>query len=211
MSKSLILAKSKAAAYQTVDEFQILRALAVAVASPELRTSLVGGESLHATILVHLREVEGTVETARQVRYINIESELLVEEVEHLVVAGVLHQVYAGSNVAAACAFGDKAELDGVARSRDTVRARVIGAVDSAVSRAAFGIRTDGSVPGVTGVAVGITGGCVKPSPVGIEHDGLGGRGTATGLCALGDLEGRVGLGSVGAGLLAVHERKRGK
>ncbi len=40
----------------------------------------------HPAVLLHLYEVEGAVESARQVGHVNVEGELPVEQLEHVVV-----------------------------------------------------------------------------------------------------------------------------
>ena len=64
------------------DELDVLGALRVAVTSSVLGTNLVPREARHTTIGIHLREVDGTVKTARKVRHVDIESEFHVLHVE---------------------------------------------------------------------------------------------------------------------------------
>lgn len=68
----------------SVDELEITRALRVAVASAVLCTSFVVREATDATVSVHLREVDGAVETAREVGDVDIEGELPVQDFEEL-------------------------------------------------------------------------------------------------------------------------------
>lgn len=125
-----------------------MRALRIAVASSVLGTSFVGGELGHATILRHLREVESAVKSARKVRHIDIESELLVLQVEDLVAGLALEEVDAGTNVLL-LALGDELESKRVAGGGDTVSARVVGTIESAVLRARRTVGAQGGVPGV--------------------------------------------------------------
>jgi predicted ABC-type sugar transport system permease subunit len=128
--------------------------LRITVASSVLGTSLVGGEFGHTTIGVHLGEVEGTVETAREVGDIDVERKLLVEELEHLVGGVAGHEVDTRPNVRLGRS-GDEFESEGVAGGGDTVGTLVVGTVEGTVRRASGTIGAESSVPGVAGVAVG--------------------------------------------------------
>ena len=61
----------------SVNELDVVRTLRVAITGTVLGTSFVVGELGHATIFIHLREVESTVETAREVRNVDVKSEFL--------------------------------------------------------------------------------------------------------------------------------------
>ena len=101
-----------------------MRALGVAVTSSVLRTSLVGGEARHATVLVHLHEVEGTVQAARKRRHVDVEGELLVLEVEHLVGGVVVgEEVHAGTDIRSGRSLGHKLHRERVPAGGDTVGA----------------------------------------------------------------------------------------
>ena len=101
-----------------------MRALGVAVASTVLGTGRVGREAGLATVSVHLDEVERAVETAREVGHVNVESELLVLQVEHLVRGVVLgEEVDTGTDVLGVRALLDELEVELVAARRDTVGA----------------------------------------------------------------------------------------
>lgn len=127
--------------------------LRIAVASSVLGTSLVGGVFGHTTISVHLDEVESTVKTTRKVGHIDVESEFLVLEFEHLVLGIARHKVYTRTDV------GSRHELEGksVTTGGDTVSTRIIGTIESAVLSASGGIGAERRVPGVPGVTVGVT------------------------------------------------------
>lgn len=142
-------------------------ALRVTVTSSILGTSLVIGELGHTTICVHRDEVKSTVETTREVRHVNIECELLVLQLEHLVLGRARHEVDTRTNVGACH------ELEGerITTGSDTVSARVICTVQSTVLGASGGIGTEGGVPAVTGVTVGVARGGVQPTPVGVKYD----------------------------------------
>lgn len=184
-------------------------ALRVAVSSSVLGTSLVGGEARHATISVHLGEVDGTVKAARKVGYIDVKGELLVLHVE-LLVGGRRsrsHEVDTGADV------GASLELQGEGRAGagDTVCARVVGTIESAVGSACSTIRAQGSVPGVTSVAVGRATGAVEPAPVSVEHDGSRLSRARAGSRACLPGESGVGLSSESSDLLGVDSGEEGE
>lgn len=141
--------------YLAVDELQVTRALRIAVAGTHLGTSLVAGVLSHTTIGIHLGEVEGAVETAGEVGDVDVEGELLVEELEHLVARVGLHEVETGADVLVGTA-GDEVELERGPAGGDTVGTGVVRSVQSAVGGAGGGVGAQGRVPGVSGVAVGV-------------------------------------------------------
>jgi len=213
-----------------VDELDVLRALAVAVPSAILGTGLVALEPRQATVLVHLAEVDGAVQTARELGHIDVHGELLVEQVKQAVLFVAGHQVDAGPDVLAVVVLGDKIEPQraGLGR-RDAVCLLVVGTVNGAVCRACRTVGARRLVPGTARVAVGVAVGDVRPAPVGLrsvsqlsggpagckttyvkDHGGvlLGarpGRGA--------DLDGERGVlfGRVSADLLAEHEAGEGE
>lgn len=183
-----------------------MRALRVTVSSTVLSTSLVGGELGQTTVLVHLGEVECTVETAREVGHVNVEGELLVQELEHLVCSVGLHEVDTRADVGASLEL----ESQGIAAGGDTVCAGVVSTVDRAVLSAGRRVWAKSGVPGVTGVAVSVTGGSVEPTPVGVEHNS-GILVGAAGFCA--GLRRKLGvdLSHLSADLLAVDGSDEGE
>jgi len=185
----------------SIDELDVTRTLRVAVAGTIFGTSLVGGELGHTTIGVHLGEVEGTVKTAREVGDVDVESELLVQELEHLVVSLVGHEVDTRADVLLG-GLSDEFEGECVTAGGDTVCARVISTVESAVRSTGFAIRAKTGIPGVAGVAVGVTGGGMEPTPVRVEDNGTAALDRATAGSALRPLELRMGLCCVSADLL---------
>ena len=145
-------------------------ALSVAVASSVFGTGLVSRETGETTICVHLGEVESTVETAREVGDIDVESEFLVLELEHLVGGVGGHEVDTRSDVLAVGVGRDELERQGIATGGDTVGGSVVSAFESAVLGAGDVVGAESSVPGVAGVAVGVLTGSrgVEPAPVGV-------------------------------------------
>ena len=86
----------------------------------ELSTSLVVA-LVDATVGGHLGEVESTIQTAGQVGHVDIESEFLADEIEHLVLGVGLHEVGTGADVGGERALGDKLQVQRIAAGRDTV------------------------------------------------------------------------------------------
>ena len=108
--------------YLTVDELDVLGALRVAVTGTVLGTSLVVSELAGTTIGVHLNQVDCTVETTRKSGHVDVESELLVLEVEELVGGVVLREeVDTGTDVLRVRALGHELERELVAAGGDTV------------------------------------------------------------------------------------------
>ena len=111
-------------AYLAVDKLDVVRALSVAVTSSVLGSSLVVGEAGLATVGVHLDEVESAVQAAGELRHVDVESELLVLEVEHLVLGvGRVQEVHTRADVGRVRAVGHELERKRVAARGDTVGA----------------------------------------------------------------------------------------
>lgn len=101
---------------------------------------------------------------------VDVEGELLVQELEHLVVCIIGHEVDARTDVLLG-ALGDEFEGEGITAGGDTVSARVVGTIESAVGSASLAIGAKTSVPSVASVAVGKAAGGVEPAPVRVEDD----------------------------------------
>lgn len=119
-------------AHLAIDEFDIVGTLSVAITSPVLSTSLIGGVLGQTTVCVHLNEINSTVETARKVGHVDIECELLVLHVEHEIVGVVVHKVDTGADVRVR-ALRNEVEAEGVTGGRDTVDTTVIRSIESTV------------------------------------------------------------------------------
>jgi hypothetical protein len=156
----------KAEPYLAVDELDVLGTLRVTITSSVLRTGLVARELGETPIGVHLRKVEGTIKTTRKVRDIDVESELLVENLEKFVLTIAVHEVNTGTDVLPVRVVRHEFESDRIARDADTIGTRVIRAFDSTVRRAGLAIGANGGVPCVSGVAVGVAVFVVGPPPV---------------------------------------------
>ena len=108
-------------------------ALSVTVSSPVLSTRLITRESGQSTVRVHRNEVESAIETARELRHVEVEGEFLVQEVEHLVFRLVLEQVDTGSDIFSVLVARDELELEFTATRGDTIGSLVVDTLDCAV------------------------------------------------------------------------------
>lgn len=182
-----------------------MRALSITVTSTVLRASFVAGRvGRGTTIGLHLGEVQSSVQPARKLRDINVESEFLVEQLEHLVLAiGAVHEIDTRPNVGRELALRDELVLERGSPGGDTIGARIVRAFKSAVLCARLGVGAVLVNPVVSIVAVRITIDVVEPAPVGIEHNGASNvaAGALRGTPLPGEL--RVGLLLQGANLLA--------
>ena len=130
--------------YLAVDELQITRALGVTVAGSVLGTSLVALVLALSTIGVHRNEVQGSVQAAGEFRDVDVESELLVLEVERLVRLIVLrHQIGTRANVFTL----DELELQRVCFSSDTIGFGVVRSLQGTARGAGLVIRAELLVP----------------------------------------------------------------
>lgn len=125
-----------------VDELQVPRALRITVASSVLGTSLVAIVLGHTTIGIHGNEVQSSVESTGKTRGVHIESELLVEQLEHLVRAVILHQEHARTDVGTS----DEFQGQGVTIGSRAVSAFVVGAIDGTVGSASLIIRAESCI-----------------------------------------------------------------
>jgi hypothetical protein len=155
----------------SVDKLDVVGALCIAVSGSVFGTSLVAGILGKTSIGIHFGEVKSTIDTAGHVGDVDVESELLVLDLEELVV-GVVggHEVYTGTNVGIG-RLGYKLHGECIARSGDTVCATVVGTLESAVGGTCCGIGAKSRIPSVTSVTVGITRSRVEPAPVGVDHN----------------------------------------
>jgi len=191
------------------NHLQVVWALRIAVTGTIFGTSLICWVLGHTTVLVHFDEVDGTVQTARQVGNVNVHGELGVLEVDSQVGSVGVHQEDTGTNVGTA-ALGDELEGQGVTAGGDTIGSGIVGTLKSAVGGAGDIIWAESSIPLVTGVTVGVTTCSVEPSPVGI-NDNLGALSSAARRGTLVRSKGRMDLSSVGTNLLGSCESDEGR
>jgi len=175
------------------------------VSSTILGTCFVAREPGKTTILIHLNEVHGAIQTTGQFRSVNIEGELLVKELEHLVLRIRCHEVQPRANVLAVLSTCHKLQRQCISRGSDTICARIVSTIKSTVGGAGFAIRAISRVPGVAIVAVVGALGRMQPAPVGIEGD-LGRQGSTRSTSRAGlDGQRRVSLSGQCANLLSRH------
>jgi hypothetical protein len=156
--------------YLAIDELKVAWALSITVTSTVFCARLVGRVLGHATVGIHGDEVYSAVQSTRKLAEIDIKGKLRVGELEHLILGIRLHQVETGSNVCGVLALGNELEGEGVSAGLDTISARVVGTVKSALGCASCVVGASGGIPFVPIIAVSSTAGLVKPSPVGIEN-----------------------------------------
>merc|ERR1712048_596315 len=95
-----------------IDPLQVMRALSITVACAVASTCLLMMEAVLATILVHGNKVQRTVQTARQFTGVNIESELTVLQLEHLVrVLVTVQQVHTRTDIGGIRTLRDKSQI----------------------------------------------------------------------------------------------------
>ena len=153
-----------------------MRALGITVASAVLGTGLVAREARLTAVLIHLNEVEGTVDATRQVGDVDREGELFVLELEHLVVVVILQHVEAGADIGRVLTRGDEVEPQAVSIGDDTVRVDHLirgNAVEGAVLGTSYGVRAEAGIPLGACVAVLVAADTMGPAPVGVESDAL--------------------------------------
>lgn len=154
--------------YLAVDELDIVGALGVTITGSVLGTSFVGGVLGKTTIGVHLDEVESAVKATREVGHIDVEGELLILELKHLVCSVTRHEIHTRTDVGPSNKFEGECGTGGT----DTVSARVISTVYGAILGTGGGVGALGGVERVTSVTVRVPTGSVKPAPVCVENDG---------------------------------------
>lgn len=110
--------------HSAADELDVVRALGVAVARAVLGASCVVADT-HVAVLGHLSKVQSAVQAAREVGDVDIERELLILEVEHLVRVVGGHQVRAGADVGRVRSVGDELERERIAAGGDTCKMSV--------------------------------------------------------------------------------------
>lgn len=171
----------------------------------KLTSSILGTRST-LTLLRHGDKVQCSIQPTRQLTEINIERELIPDQVEHLIVVRVLHEIRARPNIRRVLALRDKLERKGVARSRNTISAAVVRAFDGAVLRASSVGGTSCLVPFIAIEAVCVAASGVDPAPIGVDDDFAVDVRAATTTGAGAALPGHLG---VSFGLLGANDPSR--
>ena len=110
-----------------------MRTLSITVTSPILSAGLVTRKATSTTVLIHRYEVYSTVKTARKLRHVNVERDLLVQHIEHFVAIVVFHKVDTRSNVLAVFVVGHELKTDLVTTCGDTVGTAVVCAFNRTI------------------------------------------------------------------------------
>ena len=152
--------------YLAIDELDVLGTLRVTVPSAIRSSSLV--RSGEATIARHLGEVQGTIDTTRKSRDVNIKGELLVEQIEQLVVLALDTQ-----HVQTRADIATRLERHGqsVTIGCYAICARVVRTIESTVLGTGGAVWAQGLVPSLASVAVVRAGCAVNPAPIGVQDD----------------------------------------
>jgi hypothetical protein len=156
----------------SIDEFNIMRALSITVASSEFSTSLVARESRFTSVFIHLDEVKSSIDTTIERVNIDCEGEFFVLQFEHFVVlTGLIGHVSSGTNVAA----GDEVESQvsaGGGNAIDTSHVLGIDTLKGAVLGTSCRVGAEVFGPRSAFVTIGISTSVMSPSPVAIHSDG---------------------------------------
>ena len=99
-----------------------MRALCITISSTVLSTGSISTLTL-ITVLAHLYEIEGAIQSAWELGNIDIKSELYTPKLEHLIVIVVTHHIHATTNVFRVLSLCDKAHLEVVGGSLNAVSA----------------------------------------------------------------------------------------
>lgn len=133
-------------------------------------------------------KVNSSIKTASDVGDVDVKGELVPEELEHLVVLFVLHEVHAGAHVGAVLMVGDIFQAEGASVRLDAVLCLVINTVEAALFSAGVAVSADALVPLASLVAVGgaLNGVPFLPLALSIPDQGVRGRLTSIASCCPG-------------------------
>lgn len=129
--------------YLAVDELQIPRALRITVTSSVLGTGIVARVPGQATVGIHGDKVESSVQSAGQFGRIHINSEFLIEQLEYLISAIILHQEQTRANVRPS----DEVQSEGIAIGGSTVSGGIVSTFQGAVFGTGLVIRAQRRIP----------------------------------------------------------------
>ncbi len=133
-------------AYLAIDKLDGLWALSITVASTICGTGLVVLVLFRSSVSVHLDEVQSTVQATGQVGDINLEGELLVQQLEHLVLRVTRHHVETRPNIDGSVVC-DEAQCQVTATGFDAISLGVVSAFEVAILCASRGVGAVGYVP----------------------------------------------------------------
>mmetsp|Transcript_96590 Transcript_96590/g.144592 ORF Transcript_96590/g.144592 Transcript_96590/m.144592 type:complete len:251 (-) Transcript_96590:97-849(-) len=196
-----------------VNEFHVMRALRIAVASAVLGTCPVVAVPACTTELVHLYEIHCTVQTAGQVGDIDIHCELPVLQLEHHVIVIAILHVHPRAVVCSILRPRDKLEFHAFGRLLDAVAAlvaRECHSLEGTVGSAACAIRAETWVPrAVVLIAVRVAVLVVDPPPIGVQGDGAVAHRAASCHRALLQWHARAKFHFISPWLLCYHHAKQ--
>mmetsp|Transcript_99129 Transcript_99129/g.206639 ORF Transcript_99129/g.206639 Transcript_99129/m.206639 type:complete len:262 (+) Transcript_99129:925-1710(+) len=153
----------------SLDPLHVVGALGVAVARAELSAGLV--VATQVAVFGHLDEVERPVQAAGERADVDVEGELSVLQVEHLVLVAALHHVDARAVVLAVLVVRNEAKIKTTLPvGSDGVGGIVLGVFHDAIGSTRSRVGGAGGVPILILVAV-LHVCVVHPAPVGIEYD----------------------------------------
>jgi hypothetical protein len=96
-------------------------------------TGSVLGTRRSLAFLGHRDEIQRSIEATGQLREIDIKAELVADQIEHLIVVCVLHEVCSRTDVGRVLSLCDKLEIELVARGGDAISTAVVRSFDGAV------------------------------------------------------------------------------
>lgn len=95
----------------SINKLDVSWALSITVSSSVISTGVVSRELVESTVMWHLGEVESSVDTAWQLRNIDVEGELSVNEFEHLILVITTHEIVSRSDVLSVLTVSNESEL----------------------------------------------------------------------------------------------------
>jgi hypothetical protein len=126
--------------YQTVNEFDVPRALRVTVTCSILGTSRVTLVLAQTTISVHGGEVQGAVQATWEVGDIDVKGEFVANEIEGLIGLIILHKIDTRANICSS----NELERKRITSGGDTINPLIVSTVNCAVCSARLGVRAEG-------------------------------------------------------------------
>lgn len=157
------------ATHLAFNPLHVMRTLRITVPSPVLRTRLI--RPAHPAIRRHLNEIQRPVQPTHQLRHIHIKCKLLAQEVKHLVLRVILHEIHPRTDVLPELMSRHEFQRKTAPRGGNPVCRLVIYTLDLAVLSASLGIGAGRGIPRIPVVAVLVIPLLVGPAPVGIKHD----------------------------------------
>jgi hypothetical protein len=157
----------------SINPLQIMGTLRITITRSILCSNLITRMSSLPTVLFHFNEVKRTIKSTRKLAHIHIKSELMIEQIEHLIIVGIIHEESPWSNIPRVGALSYEAEFKWVTITKDVIGVLVLllgYSVDSTVLGAGLWVWAKGLLPFVSCVAVWcVCAGFVWPTPITID------------------------------------------